>query len=107
LGFSAIWMPLVLAVFFAARCLAFAKEPWIRAAALVALTVPITYMIQAYGDMGMQSWNGAFLVAVDLAAMSRVAVALGAWPAFRPARGRRLPGHDVASEELRGGLPGV
>ena len=96
LGFWAIWMPLVLAVFFAARCLAFAKEPWIRAAALVALTVPITYMIQAYGDMGMQSWNGAFLVAATLAAMSRAASrARGLARGLAPAWGGRFP--DKAS----------
>jgi O-Antigen ligase len=97
LGFAALWMPMVLAVFFSARCLNFARSNFLRAAALVALTVPITCMLQAYGDMGLESWNGIFLMAVTLATMTRLAVHLGAWPAAPPRAQRVLPGGAVAA----------
>ena len=97
LGFSAIWLPMILAVFFSARCSVFARSNFSRAASLVALTVPVTCMLQAYGDMGLQSWNGAFLMAATLATMSRTAVELGAWPEAMPRRGRPVPGEGVAA----------
>jgi hypothetical protein len=88
-------MPLVVAVYLARRSYARAQRPEDRAAALVVISTVIVFAVQAYGDMGMQSWEGAALVGVALAVAGKLAVAVGAWPARSRASSRawllRLP----------------
>jgi hypothetical protein len=79
-GFSAIWMPLVAGVFLALRSQRLARDPLSRSAALVCAAVVITYALQAFGDMGLQSAEGAFLLAAALAVAGRLALRTGAWP---------------------------
>jgi hypothetical protein len=101
IGFSAIWMPLLVAVYLARRSYARAWRPEDRAAALVVVSTVIVYAVQAYGDMGMQSWEGAVLVGVALAVVGKLAVAVGAWPARLPASSRSqiLPVPEVGLGE--------
>jgi hypothetical protein len=40
----------------------------------------IIYMVQAYGDMGVVSWVGVFIVAPSVVLAGKLAVATGAWP---------------------------
>jgi hypothetical protein len=80
LGFTALWMPLLVAVYLAVRSHRHARHPDDRAAALTIIAVIIAYAVQAYGDMGVQSWMSVFLVATALAVSGKLAVAVGAWP---------------------------
>lgn len=79
-GFSAVWAPLLVAVFLAVRSYRFAQRPVDRTAALTVIAVVYSFAVQAYGDMGLQSWIGVFLVAASLAVAGKLAVAVGAWP---------------------------
>jgi hypothetical protein len=84
-GFTGIFMYLSVGVFLAARSYRLAKAPRDRMVALVAISVIIQYWMQCYGDMGTNSWIGAFLMGVSLALVGRLAVRVGAWPASRAA----------------------
>jgi len=79
-GFWLFWLPVVVATFLAARAYPRARSPEDRTTALVCLSTFMTYAIQAYGDMGLQSDLGALLLAAALAASGRLAAAVGAWP---------------------------
>ena len=80
-GFTAVWVTFVVGAFFAARAHAHATAPDERAAALVCLCVVVSFIVQAYGDMGMQSFIGVFLLGMALAVAGKLAVAARAWPA--------------------------
>jgi hypothetical protein len=78
IGFAAYWTLPALVVYLAARSHRFASSATDRAAALVALSVPVTYSVQAYGDMGLSSWTATFTLAMALAAAAKLAAASGA-----------------------------
>jgi hypothetical protein len=80
LGFTAVWLPLVAAVFLARRSYVRARRAEDRTAALMVVSTVIVYMVQAYGDMGLQSWESAILLGAALAVVGKLAVAVGAWP---------------------------
>jgi len=98
LGFTAIWLPLIAAVFLARRSYLRATRPQDRTAALMVVSTVIVYMVQAYGDMGLQSWEGAFVLGAALAVVGKLAVAVGAWPTGSAASTAR-----VLPLELSGG----
>ncbi|MBI5547364.1 MAG: O-antigen ligase family protein [Deltaproteobacteria bacterium] len=79
-GFWLLWLPIVVAIFLGVRSYPLARTPTERTLALMPVIMAILYSLQAYGDMGLQSWGGAFLLAVSLATASRLAVSVGAWP---------------------------
>lgn len=79
-GFTALWLMLATGVFLAMRTYRRARGWEDRTAASIVLAAIIAYMIQAWGDMGTQSWVGTFLLAVSLALIGKLAVATGAWP---------------------------
>jgi hypothetical protein len=79
LGFVAVWMFLAVGVYFATRAFRFARTPPERAAAEVSAAVIMAYVIQAWGDMGLQSWVGVFVLAGALAIAGKLAVSTGAW----------------------------
>ncbi|MGH7284785.1 MAG: hypothetical protein ACRELY_24940, partial [Polyangiaceae bacterium] len=78
-GFTAIWMMLIVGLFLAARSHRFAKTTNDRAAALGALTAILIYFVHCYGDMGLGTWTGVFTVAPALAVAGHLAVSTGAW----------------------------
>lgn len=82
-GFSGIWLFLVLGVMLAARGYRAAKVPEDRAAALVCICIVVSFLNQAFGDMGTQSWISVFLVAPAVVMGAKLAVSTGAWPAHR------------------------
>jgi hypothetical protein len=84
-GFTAILMYLGVAAFFAARTLRRTTEFRDRAALLVALGVLLTYLNQAFGDMGLVSVQFVFFVAAAIAIIGRLATRHGAWPGRAPA----------------------
>lgn len=80
-GFAAVWSVLVVVVYFAARAHRLASDPTQRAAALVSLSVIVCYAVQAYGDIGLQSWTGSFMLGAAIAIAGKLAIVSGAWPA--------------------------
>jgi hypothetical protein len=89
-GFTLVWMPMLVGIFLAVRSYRFAHRPVDRAAALTVVAVIIAFVNQAFGDMGLQSWMGTFLLACALTVAGKLAVAVGAWPQ-RVAAPRRVP----------------
>jgi hypothetical protein len=71
----------VVSLLLAARAYRLAGDPPTRTLALAPVVMAIAYLLQAYGDMGLQSWGGAFLLAACVAAPGVLAVRVGAWPA--------------------------
>ena len=54
-------------------------EPTHRVAAIVAVGSVIIYMVQCFGDMGLGTWTGIYLVTPALVCAGKLAVANGAW----------------------------
>jgi hypothetical protein len=75
-GFSAFWAPLVAGAYLAARAYRLSRASLDRAVALTALGVLLTYAIQAWGDMGLQSWLATTLVAMAVAVAANLAQAV-------------------------------
>ena len=80
LGFFLLWSLFVTGIYLAARSYRRAARPADRIAALAALCAQLLFLVQAWGDMGTQSWSTTWLVAAALAVSGRLAVATGAWP---------------------------
>jgi hypothetical protein len=83
LGFSALWMHMALAVFFAVRTYHRVSDPQARAAMLTVVCVVISYMNQVFGDMGTQSYISTFTVAPAIGIAGQTAVAMGVWASRR------------------------
>lgn len=80
IGFSAMTALWVGGIYFAMRAYHASKVSTHRAAALVGVGGILIYYVQCYGDMGLGSWTGVFIVAPSLAAIGKLAVPSGAWP---------------------------
>ncbi len=91
-GITALWVG---GVYFAIRAYHHSKVPLEKAAALGCLGAILTYYLQCFGDMGLGSWTGVFLVGPAVAVACKLAVASGAWDMAsaerRPARLGRVP----------------
>lgn len=83
LGFTGLWMILALGVFFAARSYRFAADHEDRTIAFWCISSIAIFLVQAYGDMGTQSWMGPSTAAMAVAMAGKLAVAMGAWPRAR------------------------
>lgn len=85
-AFALIWLPLVVGLFLAVRSGYRAAGQRQRTAALACVCVYVIFVAQAWGDMGLQAWQGALLLSATLAFTAKLAVAVGAWPAPSAAR---------------------
>ncbi|MGQ0507149.1 MAG: O-antigen ligase family protein [Myxococcaceae bacterium] len=83
IGFSLITLYLGVTAMLAGRAYRKAARPIDRTAALAAISVVVVYLVQSFGDMGTTSWLGAFFVGLAATMTSKLAVAVGAWPAQR------------------------
>ncbi len=90
-GFTLLWLPIVVGAFLAARAHAFATAPLERAVAYGALATYVAFVLQAWADMGTQSWTTQGMLAVALAASGQLAVSTGAWPQRTRLFGARVP----------------
>ena len=79
-GFTLLWMPLVLTAWFAMRAYRTSHVPSVRVAALVCACVVVAHEVQQYGDMGSQAWLGAFFFGAASAMAGKLAMASGGWP---------------------------
>lgn len=80
-GFSAMWMFLVIGVFMMARAYPAARTVEERTGALVCLCIVVSFLNQAFGDMGTQSFQSVFFLAPAVVMGGKLAVASGVWPA--------------------------
>jgi O-Antigen ligase len=80
-GFTLLWLPISVGIFFARRAYAFAQTPVEQIASALSLTILLTYMMQAWGDIGTQGLNSTLAGAMALAMSAKVAVSTGAFPA--------------------------
>jgi len=94
MGLTALW---VAGVFFAIRAYHFAKQPLEKAAALACFASIIVYFLQCFGDMGLGSWTGVYLVAPSIAIACKLAVVNGAWQMESVRRVARGAGFAAAS----------
>jgi hypothetical protein len=80
LGYTALTLLWGAGVYFAMRAYRASQKPTDRVAALTSLGSVLVYMIQCYGDMGLGSWTGVFIVGAAVCVAGKLAVAVGAWP---------------------------
>lgn len=76
-GFSALWMMIVVGVYLAARAARFATKHADRTAAITAVAAIVVYLVHCYGDMGLGTWTSVFTVAPAFAVASHLAAAAG------------------------------
>lgn len=88
-GFTPLLLFVPLGIFFARRSHYFARNADERIVAYVAIAVFSAYLLQAWADMGQQSWTGVVLVSYALSASGKLATATGAWPRELRVLGRR------------------
>lgn len=79
-GFTIIWMQIVVGIFFARRAYLFARTPLEKSTAATAIVMLSTYMMQAWGDMGVMGLNSTLTAGVAIAASAKLAVSTGAFP---------------------------
>ncbi len=79
-GFTLIWMPIVVGVFLATRSYHFATTNRERTAALAVVVIAVCYVSQAWGDIGLLSSLTTLLMALGLALAGKLARETGAWP---------------------------
>ena len=96
-GFFLLFALPVVGVFFAARAYHRAVRPDDRAAAVSAICVVASHLVQCFGDIGTTSWTSVFLLGPALAVVGKLATVTGAWPV----RGSRLPCHAPAAQPVR------
>lgn len=85
IGFTAITLLWGAAVYFAMRGYHAAKQPTDRVAAIVSVGAVLVYMVQAFGDLGLGSLTGVYILAPALALAGKLPVALGVWGKPKPA----------------------
>ena len=93
-GFTIMWMPLVLGIFFARRAYTFARSSLERSTAAISLVMLTTYMMQAWGDMGVMGLTSTLTAGLAIAMSAKLAVMTGAFPArlnFFTIRHQRMP----------------
>lgn len=92
-GFTGVLLYLAVALYLAGRTLPLTRDYRERAGLLVSLGIIVTYLMQAFGDMGTQSTMFDFFIGAALAIIGRLATRHGAYraePAVEPAQGPEL-----------------
>jgi hypothetical protein len=79
-GFTSMTLLWVAGVFFGMRAYHLSTKGSERAAALMSFGIVLIYEIQCWGDMGLGSWTGVFLMGPGLTVAGKLAVTTGAWP---------------------------
>jgi hypothetical protein len=92
-GITSLWVG---GIYFAIRAYHHCKDPLQKAAGLASFGAILVYYLQCFGDMGLGSWTGVFLVAPAMAIGSKLTVAAGAWEVEVPKRRAVHPGFRAA-----------
>ncbi|MCP3103036.1 O-antigen ligase family protein [Myxococcus sp. K15C18031901] len=80
LGYTGVWMYLVVTVYLAVRSYHRSNVNEYRAAALIIVGSVICYINQVFGDMGIISYICTFITSLCVVGSGKLAVATGAWP---------------------------
>jgi len=86
LGFASLTLLWVAGVYFAMRSYQKATEPAHRAAALVCFGAVLSYLLQSWGDLGLGSFTGVFMMSTSITVAGKLAVATGQWGAKQIAK---------------------
>jgi O-antigen ligase len=79
IGFTGLTLLWVAGVYFGIRAYHHSKAPLDKAAALVCFGTILIYYVQCFGDLGLGTFTGVFLIAPSLAIAGKLAVKSGAW----------------------------
>jgi hypothetical protein len=106
-GITSLWVG---GIYFGIRAYHFCKEPLEKAAALASFGSVLIYYLQCFGDMGLGSWTGVYIVAPSLAIACKLAVKSGSWELPTSARSPKMAassppqqGSDFGSGASRAG----
>lgn len=113
IGYTAITLMWGAGVYFAMRAYYATKVATDRVAAVISIGAVVAYMVQAFGDIGLGSFTGVYIIAPALAVAGKLAVATGAWGKAKPPepeqsqppprRSSARPPHRPIFERLAGG----
>jgi hypothetical protein len=78
-GFSFLWMPIVVGIFLAARSYRFARTPIEQTAAATIIITAVCYVNQCWGDIGIGAPLNTLMMASGLAMAGKLARETGAW----------------------------
>jgi hypothetical protein len=78
-GYTAMTLLWAAGVYLGIRAYHLGKDPVQRAAGLVTFAAVLIYMVQCWGDMGLGTWTGVYLVGSALAVAGKLAAASGEW----------------------------
>jgi hypothetical protein len=92
IGYTAITLMWGVGVYYAMRGYHHAKAPSDRVTAIVCVGAVLVYLVQAFGDIGLGSFTGIYLLAPALAIAGKLAVATGSWGAARQPTAQQAPG---------------
>ena len=79
-GFTLIWWFFTVCVFLAFRIMWMAKTEADRALGMISIGVIVSYLVMAWGDLGIQNWHNALLLMSILGLIGPAALRTGAWP---------------------------
>jgi hypothetical protein len=79
LGFTGLFLAVVVGVFLAGRSYHCARLPEHRSGALTALSMVLIYLIQCWGDIGFSEKEAIYILGPALALSAHLAVVTGAW----------------------------
>jgi hypothetical protein len=78
-GYTALTLLWVAGVYFAVRTYHASRDPSMRAAALASFGSVVVYSIQSWGDLGLGTWIGVFVMGASLATAGKLAVVSRQW----------------------------
>jgi len=96
IGFTAMTLMWGVGVYFAMRGYHAAKSPTDRVAAIVSVGAVLVYMVQAFGDLGLGSLTGVYILAPALVVGGKLATATGGWGARSATRAAEARTTDFA-----------
>ncbi|MEY4508210.1 MAG: hypothetical protein RLZZ450_332 [Pseudomonadota bacterium] len=78
-GFTGLTLLWTAGVYYAMRSYYGATQPQHRAAAIVCFGAIPIYLLQCFGDLGLSTWTGMFMMASAISLGGKLAVATGQW----------------------------
>jgi hypothetical protein len=94
-GYTAMTLLWAAGVYFGMRAYHRAKDPVQRAAGLASFSAVMIYLVQCWGDMGLGTWTGVFLVGPALAVAGKLAAASGEWGKKSAGASTQASSHDA------------
>ena len=93
LGITSLWVG---GIYMAIRTYHSCKEPTQKAAGLASFGAILVYYLQCFGDMGLGSWTGVYLVGPAIAVACKQVMVSGAWETDSAVRRAASPSVDAA-----------